>query len=97
MARKSRKWYQFKLRTLFLLILASGPAIGWGSDLYAKISASEALPGVWFTNDKIYYSSVSEFKLTQHEAKALKAARNDKLKEQNSRSQQADCSSHENR
>ena len=72
-----RKWFQFNLRTLFLILLLSGPIIYWGPHLYEKLFPVESeLPSAYYYDKDIqYFPAGPEFKLTK-EAKELKNAYN---------------------
>ena len=75
--KRSGHWYQFRLGTLALLMMAAGPilycAYLFGPTLYFKLFPPEAqpLPSAYFLRDDVqYFPKGPEFKL-QTEAQAL--------------------------
>ena len=71
-----RKWGQFKLRTLCLLVLFSGPIVYFAPQFYDRIFPAEPeLPSAYWGDKSIqYFPAGPEFRLTR-EAQALKDAR----------------------
>ena len=77
---RSGHWYQFRLGTLTLLMMAAGPilycAYLFGPTIYYQLFPPEAqpLPSAYFIKDDIqYFSKGPEFKL-QTEEQAIRSA-----------------------
>ena len=71
-----RKWLQFKLRTLFLLLLCSGPIVLYTPQIYDGLfpAKPELPPAFWDDENVQYFPASTDFQLSR-EAQALKEAR----------------------